>query len=160
MTASHRGRYRGADGSRSPHPAQTRLWRQRNKDAHPHSDRNTRAVSEFTSIHFTQCPFLTKHLFPKLVLLKRSSWRQRAKCTITKRRGKKSNLFCVRLRSECLLFGHSSAGRNRRENLPSDPPAGLYTINSTVFGRFQELVCDESSNLLLCVLAFPLLSVL
>lgn len=49
--------------------------------------KTTKPVSKFASIHFTQCPFLTKHLFPKLVLLKSSFWRQEGKCT--KRKGGK-----------------------------------------------------------------------
>lgn len=87
---------------------------------HTHTaTKTTKPVSKFASIHFTQCPFLTKHLFPKLVLLKSSFWRQEGKRTKRKggerkERTTKFNLFYIWLRSECLLFGHSS-GQNWRK---------------------------------------------
>lgn len=87
---------------------------------HTHTaTKTTKPVSKFASIHFTQCPFLTKHLFPKLVLLKSSFSRQEGKRTKRKggerkERTTKLNLFYIWLRSECLLFGHSS-GQNWRK---------------------------------------------
>lgn len=128
---------------------------------HTHTaTKTTKPVSKFASIHFTQCPFLTKHLFPKLVLLKSSFWRQEGKRT--KRKGGKEkkeqqNWICFTSgwgQSVCCL-DTVVARTEGKKNLPLDLPARLYTIKFVAFSRFQKLVCDESSNLLLCVLAFP-----
>lgn len=53
--ASHRGRYQDADGSRSPHPVQTRLWTWTN-NTNKHNNKETRqyiCISPFHWMSFT-----------------------------------------------------------------------------------------------------------